>query len=50
MLIDNPIILKELNQAAHRKRTYLVRAGLSAVAAALMAPPVASTLEWHGQD
>ena len=36
MLLSNPIILKELIQGGHRKRTYLIRMALPAVAAAVL--------------
>jgi len=35
--LDNPIVIKELIQGAHRKRTYLLRMALPAVAAVVLA-------------
>jgi len=50
MFVDNPIILKELVQAAHRPRTYLVRAGLPALAMLLVAVQMPSVLRRYGND
>ena len=36
MLLSNPIIIKELIQGAHRKRTYLLRVALPAMAAMIL--------------
>ncbi len=50
MLRNNPIILKELIQASHRKWTYIFRAGLPLLAAVLILPQIAVALGTHGQD
>ncbi len=49
-MLGNPIIEKELIQAAHHRRTWVVRAGLPALAAALLLPQVYSLLKGYGQD
>ncbi len=49
-MIENPIILKELIQVAHHRRTFLIRAGLPALTVALLAPQVVSLLGRYGQD
>ncbi len=49
-MLGNPIIEKELIQAAHHRRTWVVRAGLPALAAALLLPQVYSLLTGYGQD
>jgi len=47
---NNPIILKELLEAAHRKRTYLVRAGLPAFGAAILLPQLIAVMEYAPND
>jgi len=49
-VIRNPIILKELVQLAHHRRTYAIRAGLPALAMVFLGPQVWSLLERYGQD
>ncbi len=49
-MIGNPIILKELIQVAHHRRTFLIRAGLPALTVAVLAPQVISLLGYYGQD
>lgn len=46
----NPIFLRELVQAAHRRRTYWIRAGVAAGAVVLLLPQVLSVLAQYGQD
>lgn len=49
-MLGNPIIEKELIQATHHRRTWVVRAGLPALTAALLLPQVWSVLSDIGQD
>ena len=50
MIATNPIILKELLQAARRKWTFTLRAALPLVAILLLAPQLINVLERSGQD
>jgi len=50
VVVDNPIILKEFVQAAHRRRTYVLRAVLPLVALAIIGPRVVVVLFESGQD
>ena len=47
---NNPIIRKELLETAHRRRTYLVRAGLPAFGAAILLPQLIEVLEYAPRD
>jgi hypothetical protein len=49
-MLANPIVLKELVQAARHRRTYLIRAGLPAVAALLLLPQLFFAVSRHGRD
>jgi ABC-type transport system involved in multi-copper enzyme maturation permease subunit len=50
MQLNNPIILKELIQAARHRRLYAVRALLPALALLLPLPDIVRTLRYIGQD
>jgi len=49
-VFGNAIIEKELTQATHHRRTWVVRAGLPALAAVLLLPQVYFVLADYGQD
>jgi hypothetical protein len=49
-MLGNAIVRKELIQAARRRRTYIIRAGLPALAALLLLPQVLVGLGRYGQD
>jgi len=48
--MTNPIILKELIQSAHRRRTFLVRVALPLVAMGILAPQLIAVIAMSGQD
>ena len=50
MRFANPIILKELIQAAHRRRTFVVRAALPLIGVLLLVPQLITVLEIYGRD
>jgi len=50
VVIANPIILKELIQAAHHRRTYLLRAGFPALVAAILGFQLWDIVPTYGQD
>ena len=47
---NNPIIRKELLETAHRRRTYLVRAGLPMFGAAILLPQLIHVLRYAPRD
>ena len=49
-MFSNPIVHKELLQASHRKRTYILRACLPMLAVMLILPSVSTVLRRYGQD
>ena len=50
MLRASPILLKEFIQAAHRRRTFVLRAALPALLVVMMFPSVADYIEYGIQD
>ena len=46
----NPVVAKELIQAAHHRRTYALRAGVAAVAVVILGTQVMDLLQRYGQD
>ena len=50
MALSNPIILKELLQAAHRRRTYILRTVLPVIAILFLWPQISMSLSNFGQD
>jgi len=49
-MLSNPLIIKELIQAAHSRRNYLVRTALPLAAMLLITPQILATLSLWGQD